>query len=227
MRIGVIVAMDKEFALVRSLLSEERETASGGFTFVSGRLGRNGVVMAQCGIGKVNAAMGAAELIRGFSPEIVVSTGVAGGASTELDVRDVVVSSQTCYHDVYCGKDNAFGQIQGLPARFEADSELLGKALSLGGAARIKPGLIVSGDWFVDTQEKMRAILSLFPDALAVDMESAAIAQTCFRLATRFLSFRIISDIPLKGGNTEQYFDFWGRLAEGSFAVTKAFIESL
>jgi len=227
MRIGVIVAMDKELARIKSLLDSEETIEYCGAEFFVGRIGLGEVVLMQCGIGKVNAAMGATKLIDGFNPDAVVSTGVAGGASTELNVQEVVVSTQTCFHDVYCGRDVAYGQIQGLPARFEADTKLLEKALGIDCETRIRRGLIVSGDWFVDSREKMESILSLFPDAVAVDMESAAIAQVCYRHRVGFLSFRIISDIPLKEDNTKQYFDFWERLSESSFAVTKAFLEAL
>lgn len=62
---------------------------------------------------------------------------------------------------------------------------------------------------------------------MAVDMESAAIAQVCYRHGVRFISFRIISDIPLKDDKAQQYYDFWEKMAEDSFGVTKAFMESI
>ena len=123
--------MDKEFIRIKSLLHDVRETSEHGFTFVTGTSGANTVVMMQCGIGKVNAAMGAAELISLFGPDAVISTGVAGGASVQLERMEVVVSSQTCYHDVYCGSEQAYGQIPGLPARFDADGGLLRKACAI------------------------------------------------------------------------------------------------
>jgi adenosylhomocysteine nucleosidase len=73
----------------------------------------------------------------------------------------------------------------------------------------------------------MQSILRKFPEALAVDMESCSIAQTCHIYQTPFLSFRIISDIPLKDEKATQYFDFWNRLANGSFQATKSFLERL
>ena len=92
---------------------------------------------------------------------------------------------------------------------------------------KIHAGQIVSGEWFVDSKEKMRSILEHFPQAMAVDMESCSIAQTCHIYKTPFISFRIISDVPLKDTKAQQYFDFWAKMAEGSFNVTKAFLESL
>lgn len=227
MKIGIVIAMDKEFQRIKQLLSNIDETEAGGKTFVTGEIGANELVLSQCGIGKVNAAMGAVELIDRFAPDAVISTGVAGGASVELEPQEVVVSTETCYHDVYCGADQQFGQIMGLPARFVSDSRLLDKAKGLACETKITPGLIVTGDWFVDSREKMQSILDSFPDAMAVDMESAAIAHVCHLRGVPFISFRIISDIPLKDTKAAQYFDFWERIADSSFGVTKAFLESL
>lgn len=227
MNIGIIIAMDKEFRRVLALLDNVRETEHGGRRYVSGTAGGNTVTLHQCGIGKVNAAIGAAGLIDGFAPDAVVSTGVAGGASTELRVQDVVVARQTCYHDTYCGDDVAYGQIPGMPARFDADPVLLSKAAALDCGTRIHTGLTVTGDWFVDSREKMREIIGRFPEALAVDMESAAIAHACHRRGVPFISFRIISDIPLSDDKARQYFDFWDTVADNSFHVTRAFIESI
>ena len=137
------------------------------------------------------------------------------------------MSSELTYHDVYCGKaiddTTVYGQVQGLPARYQADSYLLEKA-KLTGA---KPGLIVTGDWFVDSKQKMAEIVRLFPDAKAVDMESCAIAQVCHIYKVPFISFRVISDIPLRDTDASQYHNFWDTIAENSFQVTKNFIESI
>ena len=228
MRIAIIVAMDKEFIRIKELLEQVEETAIGGRSYTSGRLGNNELVLHQCGIGKVNAAIGVTELIRLFNPDLVVSTGCAGGASDMLEVTDVVVSSQLAYHDVYCGYalgETVYGQVQGMPARYTTPREIVEKALACG--ERIHEGLIVTGDWFVDDQEKMRSIIRLFPEAMAVDMESAAIAQTCHVFGIPFVSFRVISDIPLKDTKASQYHDFWAHVADTSFATTRRFLEQL
>ena len=209
MKIGVIVAMDKELKQLQQLFSSEN------------------IIIQKSGIGKVNAAIQAVEMIRQHKPDVIISSGCAGGNGDDINIQDVVVSSQLTYHDVYCGTaiDNTtqYGQVQGLPARYEADSTLLEKALKTGA----KPGLIVTGDWFVDSKEKMREIISHFPEAEAVDMESAAIAQACYIYKVPFISFRVISDIPLRDTDASQYHDFWNTIADNSFHVTKTFIESL
>ena len=227
MRIGVIVAMDKELQQLLQLMDKPLECLQKGQSFWIGQIGDSALILTKSGIGKVNAAYGAINLIDNFRPDVVISTGCAGGASTDLEIRDVVVSTQICYHDAWCGQPNEKGQIQGLPSKYDADEKLVETAKNLKGNARIVPGLIVSGDWFVDSVDKMKSIVAVFPDAMAVDMESAALAQICHLYQMPFLSFRVISDIPLKPNNEIDYNNFWNEVADESFNVTKELIISI
>ena len=192
----------------------------------------DGSVMVQkCGIGKVNAALGAQQMINEFHPDVIVSSGCAGGNGDDIQVQDVVASAELAYHDVYCGTaiddTTVYGQVQGLPVRYEPAPWLLQKALQLDGDVKVHAGLIVTGDWFVDSKEKMREIIGHFPEAKAVDMESCAIAQTCYINKVDFISFRVVSDIPLRDTDASQYHDFWDTIAANSFQITKKFVESL
>ena len=227
MRIGIIVAMNKELQQLLQLMEKPLECFQKGQSFWIGQIGDSSLILTKSGIGKVNAAYGAINLIDNFRPDVVISTGCAGGASTELEIRDVVVSTQICYHDVWCGQPNELGQIQGLPAKYEADANLIEIAKQLKCSARIVPGLIVSGDWFVDNVEKMKDIVAAFPDAMAVDMESAALAQICHLYKMPFLSFRVISDIPLKPNNEIDYNNFWSEVADESFGMAKELVLSI
>ena len=213
MKIGIIVAMDKELQQLQHLFTDGH------------------VIVQKCGIGKVNAALGAADMISQYKPDVIISSGCAGGHGDDIKVQDVVVSSEIAYHDVYCGEaigHSVYGQVQGLPPRFQADPTLLQKALSLQPSdVSLHAGLIVTGDWFVDTKDKMREIVGHFPEAKAVDMESAAIAQTCYLRHVPFISFRVISDMPLYDTDASQYHDFWSTIADHSFQVTKTFVEQL
>ena len=188
------------------------------------------VLVQKCGIGKVNAALGAQRMINEFHPDCIISSGCAGGNGDDIDIQDIIVSSELCYHDVYCGRaiddTTVYGQVQGLPVRFQADPYLLRKSKELGLNA-LKSGLIVTGDWFVDSKEKMREIVGHFPEAKAVDMESCAIAQACYINKVPFISFRVISDIPLRDTNASQYHNFWDNVAEQSFQTTRAFVEKI
>lgn len=227
MNIGVLVAMEKELLQLRTLISDEKTTDTPLFSFYEGSIGKNHIVAAQSGIGKVNAAVAAVEMINRYDVDAIISTGVAGGASVALEIRDVVASTSALYHDVYCGKEAKKGQIIGLPLEFKSDERLLQKARQLQCSVKIHTGKIVTGDCFVDNKAVMQGILDDFPEAMAVDMESAAIAQVCHRYKRGFISFRIISDIPLKDTDASQYYDFWQSLQDGSFEVTRAFLEAL
>ena len=102
MRIGVIIAMDIEYQKMCEALGGKPQ----------GRINGNDVILWQCGIGKVNAAIGAMNLISQHHPDCIISTGLAGGIDDCLHVMDVVVGSQTTYHDVWCGEGNAKGQVR-------------------------------------------------------------------------------------------------------------------
>ena len=115
MRIGIIVAMEKEMRQLRGLMDEQSIERHGKNDFIRGGIGGNEVILLQSGIGKVNAAIGAVELINNYSPELVMSSGVAGGASIDLNPMDVVVGTRYRYHDVYCGNDVSYGQFVGMP----------------------------------------------------------------------------------------------------------------
>ena len=227
MKIGIIVAMSSEYKQVAQLLENKKEYAEGIYEYTEGTIKNNTIILTKCGIGKVNAAVGAVELIRTFQPDCVISTGVAGGIDKCLKVMDVVASAQIVYHDVWCGEGNAYGQIQGMPTFFEGNKTLFDCAISLDTETPIHGGLICSGDKFITDREELDVIKGNFPEGLAVDMESGSIAQVCHIYKVPFISFRIISDTPGAENHWEQYTNFWGEMADRSFDVTKAFLESL
>ena len=227
MNIGIVTAMEAEREQVDSLLSEKEALSEGPFRFTKGMIGYNRVILMQCGIGKVNAAVGIVELIRRFQPDCLISTGVAGGIDTRLNVMDVVASRQVVYHDVWCGEGNEYGQVQNFPARFEGNETLMDCALKLKTDMKIYDGLICSGDQFITAGERLKQIKRRFPEGLAVDMESGAIAQVCYLYAVPFISFRTVSDTPEAENSWQQYTDFWKTIADRSFSVTRAFLNAL
>lgn len=212
MKVGIIIAMDIEYNQLLSVLGGKPEGQAFG----------NDIILWHSGIGKVNAAVGAMNLYLEHKPDCILSTGLAGGIDQSMQVRDIVVGSQTVYHDVWCGEGNLKGQVQGLPARFEGHEVLRKAALSVANLKdnthRIIEGLICTGDQFITNKEALSKIKTDFPDGLACDMESTAIAHVCHLLQVPFLSIRIISDTP---GNTEnhqqQWSDFLATMGNHSF----------
>ena len=187
----------------------------------------NEVVLRQCGIGKVNAAVGTTTLIRDKQPDCIISTGLAGGVAGAVGVWDAVVAQQTAYHDVWCGMGNLPGQVQGLPQRFCSDEGIVEAAMAL---ARTIPditfhrGLICTGDQFITNPEAIGEIVKKYPDAKACDMESAAIAHVCHLHNVPFASIRIISDTP---GATNDHAMQWEQALAHMSAQSFQIINSL
>ena len=221
MKVGLIVAMESEFKALTAALENAVVISD---NMVEGSLGVNEIVLMRSGIGKVNAALRASELIRDHRPDCIISSGCAGGLAPHVHVMSVVVAAKTAYHDVWCGQPNEYGQVQGFPLFFEASQSLL-KASE--GKEGIHVGLICTGDQFLEAGEAAGKVLNNFPDALAVDMESAAIAQTCHLSGIPFMSMRVISDSVADSDREQAYNDFWKNVSERSTATLKAVLESL
>ncbi|MBO7609684.1 MAG: 5'-methylthioadenosine/adenosylhomocysteine nucleosidase [Muribaculaceae bacterium] len=225
MKIGIIAAMRKEMDLLVPLLADRTEECIGHLSFCVGRMGHHEIVVMQCGIGKVNAAIGTVTMINHYSPELIINSGVAGGADSQVSVMDIVVGSRVAYHDVWCGPESVLGAVQGLPLYYEAPAYILD---ILPQSPVIKRGLIVSGDQFIDTSEALQSIKQNFSDALAVDMESGAIAQVSYIYHVPFISIRVISDSPgASHDNTAQYNDFWTDAPQHTFEVVKEIISKI
>lgn len=227
MKIALIVAMTSEYEHVKALLADMKEESAGPFACVTGQMKGTQIILMQCGIGKVNAAAGACELIHTFHPDRLVSTGVAGGIDSRLRIMDVVVSRTLAYHDLWCGPGTQRGEVQGVAKQFDGDRDMVRVAMALPCETKVHGGLICTGDQFITDRSQLDEIKSAFPDALAVDMESAAIAHVAHLYGVPFVSFRIISDTPGGEGHQQQWTDFWAQMAEGSFNVTRTFLQQL
>lgn len=221
MKIAIIAAMSKELALLLPMISDHATVTVNGTVFHTGRMGRHEIVAAECGIGKVNAAAGTLTMIETFHPSLVINTGVAGGTGA-AGILDVVIADRIGYHDVWCGPGTVPGQAAGCPALFSCP---LGDDVFEG--LGVKRGLVASGDIFVSRREEVDRILGIYPDAVAVDMESAAIAQICYLKSVPFVCVRVISDTPGSADNISQYETFWTDAPAHTFATLTALLERL
>lgn len=217
------MAMQKELDLLLRIVDECQKTTNDGFDFYSGRVGKNDVVVMTCGIGKVNAALGAAAMIDNFHPSAMINSGVGGGTGAEAVILDVVLASEIAYHDVWCGPGTEWGEAAGCPPRFKCPGDALEMASALG----VKHGLVASGDIFVSRKEDLGRILAVCPDAVVVDMESGAIAQTCFLRGVPMYCLRVVSDTPGAADNISQYDNFWTDAPEHAFMAVRKLIEIL
>lgn len=197
-KLGIIGAMSIEVENLKSAMEEKQESSIAGMAFCEGQLAGLPAVVVQCGVGKVNAAMCAQILCTSFGVTHLVNTGVAGSLSAELDIGDLVVSSDAVHHDMDA---THFGypacQVPGMDVvSYAADETLMGYAFAA--AESVNPGhtrigRVASGDQFVAVRALKERIISL-THALCTEMEGAAIAQTAYRNAVPFVILRAISD---------------------------------
>lgn len=227
MKIGLLAAMDKEVALLLPLLEDRKDVDFDGRKAYYGLIGGNEVCVMKCGIGKVNSALNAFRLMEGFSPDLVINSGVAGGADPSMAVGSLLIATEAAYHDVWCGPGTEWGQIDGMPRRFPMDEALLEKCRNLPGLEEARYGLICSGDRFISKVDEVDFIKSQFPDALACDMESASIAHACRDRNIQFAVVRVVSDTPGQADNISQYKDFWTMAPEKTFRAVKTIIDSM
>lgn len=226
MNIGIIVAMEKELALLLPLLENPHTVNAAGFTFHTGTISNSPISVMKCGIGKVNAALGTDAMISAFHPDLIINTGVAGGTGHGAGILDIVVGTRIAYHDVWCGPGTEKGQAAGCPRVFHT-SETVNSLPCLHEGDTIKHGLICSGDVFVADPETVRNIRNIYPDVNAVDMESAAIAHTCYLRRTPFACLRVVSDTPGSDDNISQYENFWTDAPQHTFETLRMVITQL
>ncbi len=220
--IAIITAMDSEYETIHKLYDflEDGE-------FPQAEVHGKKILLIKSGIGKVNAAL-AAQKACDAGADLLMTTGLAGGIDDSLQQGDIVLAEKVCYHDVWCGKPNEKGQVQGLPLYFETRTNIIGKIIEGLPKGYLKVGLTVSGDQFITNARRLKEIKKEFPDALAVDMESASIAQTAFLNDRRpYISLRIISDVVGKLNQEEEYNNFWQNVPEKAALMVDVVLRAL
>ena len=198
-RIGIIGAMADEVAGLKELMQDIEITRKASMEFYAGTLEGKNVVVVQSGIGKVNAAVCTQILADDFQAEVVINTGIAGSLNNDINIGDIVISTDLVHHDMNAV---AFGYKKGqIPQMeqfsFQSDEAL--RHLAAEACREVNPdihvfeGRIASGDQFVADQTVKDLIVDEF-GAYAVEMEGAAIAQAAVLNHIPFLVIRAISD---------------------------------
>ena len=220
--IGIIGALAEEVEMLIARLDSHTTERLGSIDFHLGILEGKRVAIARCGIGKVFAAICAEAMIIGYSPELIVNTGVGGALAKDLNVTDTVIADRLVQHDM---DTSPIGDPKGLISGinkiwFDTDprarEKLLSAAERLGLRARV--GAIASGDRFVATSDVKEGIVSEF-GADVCEMEGAAIAHTAFVNDTKVVVIRAISDSANEGSSMD-YMTFMPIAAKNSAALT-------
>ena len=205
-----IEALAPAVELVERTLVEEAPFASYRYTLrLEGNQTEWTFHLLETGIGKVHAALATQLAIARYQPQLLVNVGVSGGLYVGAQVGDLCLSTAYRYHDVWCGEGNERGQVQGMPAQYSADATAMATVAE---QLRIPlhEGLLLCGDTFIPDADHLRAFAQQHPNLIAVDMESAAIAQTAYLYQTPLVSLRIVSDTPLtEQDHGKQYANFW------------------
>jgi adenosylhomocysteine nucleosidase len=202
MKVAIIGAMEEEVKILRDAIENKTVETIAGSEFTFGTMEGVEVILLRSGIGKVNAAMGATILFEKYAPDYVINTGSAGGYNEQLNVGDLVISTEVRHHDVdVTAFGYEYGQVPQLPAAFTADSALI--SIAEEGAKELEDikavqGLIATGDTFMSDPVRVEYIRDKFTDLQAVEMEAAAIAQVAYQFGTPFVIIRALSDIAGK-----------------------------
>ena len=188
--IGIISALPVENRILMDMMKDSTEEIFAGMSFFRGEIYGRKVVLFNCGVSKVNAAMYTQLFIDRYDPCCVIFTGVAGSMSEKVKHMDLVLADQLTYFDINPSQlENCFPNI----VKFRADAGL--GSIILSHAEDCHRGLIITGDQFIHGKEEKQRLKAAFPDALCVEMEGCAVAQVCKMNEVPFEVLRCITDL--------------------------------
>ena len=231
MKIGIIGAMEIEVAELKRTMQVNRTVKKAQMEFFKGTLEGAPAVVVRSGIGKVNAAICTQILVDDFGVEGVINTGIAGSLKAEINIGDLVLSTDVLHHDMDAtGFGYPLGQIPQMDIfSFKADEKMRKLAKEI--CERVNPdikvfeGRIVSGDQFISDKSVKNRIVENF-GGYCTEMEGAAIAQTAYLNHIPFLIIRAISD-KADDSAVMDYPIFEKKAAEHSFRLTKNFVKEI
>jgi len=229
--IGIIGAMEEEVAGLKAHMTDTVSEETAGMVFNRGKLEGKDAVVVCSGIGKVNAAACAQILCCRYGVDCILNTGIAGGLADDVNIGDIVLSTDAVQHDFDCV---GFGYPLGVIPRMEtsafpADERLLDVAerccREVNPEISVFRGRVASGDVFVSSPEKKAYISENFHGWCA-EMEGAAIAQVAYLNRVPYLIIRAISD-KASGEAAEQYDRFQDAAISHFLKLTLAMVKEL
>lgn len=227
---GIIGAMEEEVALLLGHMTVDAQEKRGGTTYYRGTFMDRSIVVCQCGVGKVNAAVCTESLISVDKVEAIIFTGVAGALHPELDIGDVVISSECLQHDVDA---SALGFPPGtIPYHprsvFKADERFVAAARQAGEEViehATYTGSVLSGDQFIADTEDVQRLREAF-GGWCTEMEGAAVAQVCDLHELPFVVIRSISDKADHSADVN-FAAFTKLAAEQSYRIVRRMLQLL
>ncbi len=231
MKIGIIGAMEVEVATLKNQMNIKNVVTKASMEFNEGTIGNTEVVIVRSGVAKVNAGICVQILVDMFNVTHVINTGVAGSLDARINIGDIVLSTDACYHDVDA---TVFGYKKGEVPQlgihaFPADASLREAAKNAISKAApdlgVFEGRVCSGDQFISSPDVKKAIIDE-QGGMCTEMEGAAIAQACYLNKIPFVIIRAISD-KADGSDIVDYPVFEEKAARDCAALVKEMISSL
>ena len=229
--IGIIGAMEVEVKELKEQMQITRQLTKAGMEFCEGILEGQDVVVVRSGVGKVNAAVCTQILIDVFDVKAVINTGIAGSLKAEINIGDLVISSDLVHHDMDAvAFGYPVGQVPQMDA-FSFQSDVALRKIAVRACREVNPdiqvfeGRIASGDQFIASQDVKDRIVANF-DAWAVEMEGAAIAHAAYLNNVPFLVIRAISD-KADGSAQVDYPTFEAQAAQHSLKLTLRILKDI
>ncbi len=227
--IGIICALKIEVNGLKELMDSPEVTKKAGLEFTSGKIFDKDVVVLECGVGKVNAAVGTQIMIDLFKPDVIINSGIAGSLTKNLTIGDIVVSTDCVEHDINCtALKEPRGQITfpdekriEIPADKEVCEKLAKCCENLG--AHVVKGRIATGDMFIVYRGERETIAYNFK-AVCCEMEGGAVGHVCYMNNVPFGILHSISD-DLKYNKVENYEEFKQLAADRAIKAIKKFIQ--
>ncbi len=230
--VGIICAMQIEADGILALMDNKEQKEIAKMKFTSGTLNGKEIVVVVCGVGKVNAAMCSFAMIQNYSPDCVINSGVAGSVSPKVSIGDIVVATNAVEHDMNTtalgDKQGEVSFPEGTVMYFECD-EKIGDTLYNSAKkledTRAEKGTVASGDIFI-SERKQRVKIGQTFNALACEMEGAAIAHICSRAGVPCGILRAISD-DLNENEGMDFVKFCEMASKKTVAVINDFVNNI
>lgn len=228
--IGIICALSIEVEELTKLLENKQENTYAKMKYISGTINGKEVVMTECGIGKVNAAMSTQVMIDRYNPDVIINSGIAGSVSKELKIGDIVISKDCVQHDF---DGTQMGDPKGLiqyndetridiPVSVDVAQKLFEACKDIENT-NVKLARIATGDIFVADKAMRQSVADEF-DAVACEMEGGAVAQVCYRNEVPCAVLRCISD-DFDENDFMDFMEFRFLAADKSMTAIKNFLQ--
>lgn len=226
--IAIIGAMPEEISIIKNSIVDIKEELRAQSSFFTGKFLGKDVVLTLSKPGKVNAAIATTALLENYDVDYVINIGSCGALQGDMNIGDMIIADSCVYFDVDATHFGyKLGQVPQMPEVFSSDEEMLNIAKDITlPDYKIHIGLVGTSDSFISSKERKEEILKEFPKIQVVEMEAAAIAQTCYNYGKKFIVCRSVSD-KAQEGNRITFDEFLGIAAKNSSILTTELIKKL